>query len=301
MATSTSSDDTQYDAVVIGGGPAGLQAALTLGRVHRRVLILDSGSYRNDPAEHMHNVVTHDGTPPAEFRASARKDLSSYATVTVREEAASAVRVDGDGFRVEVGAGTVLARGVVLATGLRDTLPAKPGLAGLFGTVAAHCPFCHGHEFAGRHVAILGVGAHVTHLTALVAPIASRITVLADGAELDVDLPAGIAVRPEPVTGLSRTRDGALVSFDGGPDEEVGGVFVRTETSQAAPFAGQLGLTVLPSGCVEVDVMGRTSLPGVHAAGDMAHVATLPMPLASVLSAAASGQVAAASLVAYLG
>ena len=79
MATSK----TQYDAIVIGGGPAGLQATLTLGRVHRRVLMLDSGRYRNDPAGHMHNVVTHDGTPPAEFRAVARKELTAYDTVVL--------------------------------------------------------------------------------------------------------------------------------------------------------------------------------------------------------------------------
>jgi thioredoxin reductase len=309
MATSTDTQHTQhaqhaqqpqYDAVVVGGGPAGLQAALTLGRVHRSVLLLDSGEYRNDPAQHMHNVITHDGTPPAEFRAAARKDLAAYATVTVRDDAATTIGPDGDGFRVELGDETILARGIVLATGVRDSLPAKPGLGELFGTVAAHCPFCHGHEFAGRHVAILGSGPHLPHLTALIAPIASRITVLADGAALDIEPPAGVAVRPEPVTGLCRTAAGARVSFDGGPDEEVGGVFVRTELSQTAPFAEQLGLAVLPSGCVEVDVMGRTSLPGVHAAGDMAHVAALPMPMASVLTAAASGQVAAAALVAYL-
>ena len=70
----------QYDAVVIGGGPAGLQATLTLGRVHRKVLMVDSGAYRNDPAAHMHNVVTHDGTPPAEFRAAAHKELAAYDT-----------------------------------------------------------------------------------------------------------------------------------------------------------------------------------------------------------------------------
>ena len=296
----TTSIDPEYDAVVVGGGPAGLQAALTLGRVHRRVLLLDSGSYRNDPADHMHNFLSHDGTPPAELRAAARKDLAAYDTVTVREEPATAVGVDGPGLRVEVGEDVVVTRGVVLATGLRDDLPDKPGLAELFGTVVAHCPFCHGHELAGRRVAILGTGPHVPHLAALLGPIASRITVLADGAEPEAALPAGVDVRPQPVTRLSRTAAGARVSFDGGPDEEVGGVFVKTGLRQAAPFAEQLGLALLPSGCVEVDALGRTSLPGVFAAGDMAHVAALPMPLASVITAAASGLVAASGLSQHL-
>jgi thioredoxin reductase len=288
-----------YDAVVIGGGPAGLQATLTLARVHRRVLMIDSGSYRNDPAGHMHNVVTHDGTPPGEFRAAARKDLAAYDTATVRDETVTSVAMDGDHVVVSLGDELVRARGVVLATGVVDTLPDKPGLSELFGSVVAHCPFCHGHEFAGGHVGILGVGG-AGHLPGLVGPIASRITVYTDGEDLGADLPAGVAVRTDTVTGLCRSAAGATISFADGPSEEVAGLFVSTTFAQRAPFAEQLGLRLNPSGCVEVDVMGRTSLPGVHAAGDMAHVAALPMPMASVLTAAASGQVAAASLAAYL-
>jgi thioredoxin reductase len=296
-----------YDAVVIGGGPAGLQAALTLGRMHRRVLLLDSGEYRNAPAEHMHNFVTRDGTPPAEFRAAARAELAGYATVTVREAEATAVVPDGAGqFRIELGAAgalgheTVPARAVVLATGMRDTLPAIPGLEPLFGTLAAVCPYCHGHELSGKHVAVLGSGPHVARVVFLLERIASRRTVLTDGADLDPGLRAqldgaGVAVRPEPVKELSRSAAGATVSFAEGADEEVGGVFVAAEFAQRAPFAEQLGLRMLESGAVEVDAMGRTSMPGVFAAGDMAHTAALPMPLASVLTAAASGLVAAAA------
>ncbi|MFD6448734.1 NAD(P)/FAD-dependent oxidoreductase [Promicromonospora sp. NPDC060204] len=296
---------TSYDAVVIGGGPAGLQAALTLGRMHRRVLLLDSGEYRNATAEHMHNVVTNDGRPPAEFRALARAELAAYATVTVREDAATAVVPDGDGFRVELGADSAPARAVVLATGLRDTLPAIPGLEPLFGTVAAVCPYCHGHELSGKPVAVLGSGPHVTRVAFLLERIASRLTVLADDGDLDPDTrallaDAGVAVRPEPVKELVRTVDGARVVLAEGPDEEVGGIFVAAEFGQRAPFAQQLGLTLLPSGAVEVDAMARTSLPGVFAAGDMAHTSAMPRPMASVLMAAASGQLAAVSLDAEL-
>ena len=278
MATS---NDFEYDAVVIGGGAAGLQAAQTLGRVHRRTLLLDSGSYRNDPALHLHNFLGHDDTPPAELRAAARKDLAAYATVTVREAAVTAVATDGEGFRVSIGDEEVTTRGLVLATGLRDRLPDKPGLAELFGDVVAHCPFCHGHEFAGQPVAVLGESGH---LAGIMGPVASSV------ASLD----------PDTVASFTRSGDGVRVTRTDGSTEEYGGVFVSTTLTQAAPFAGQLGLAMLPSGCVEVDVMGRTTVPGVHAAGDMAHHPDLGMPMASVLTAAASGQVAAASLVAYL-
>ncbi|MGB0101174.1 MAG: NAD(P)/FAD-dependent oxidoreductase [Nocardioides sp.] len=272
----------EYDVVVIGGGSAGLQAALTLGRVHRRTLLLDPGGYRNDPADHMHNFLGHDGTPPGDLRAAARADLAAYDTVAIRERAATAVSVGGDGFRVSLGVEEVGARGLVLATGLRDELPDKPGLADLFGDVVAHCPFCHGHEFAGKRVGVLGEPGH---LAAIMGPVAASV----EG--LDPDL----------VVGFERTDDGLRALLSDGTAEEYGGLFVATGLGQAAPFASQLGLRTLPSGCVEVDAMQRTSLPGVHAAGDMAHHPELGMPMASVLTAAASGLVAAASLVAHLG
>jgi thioredoxin reductase len=292
-------DGRQYDVVVVGGGPAGLQAALTLGRMHREVLLLDSGRYRNDAAHALHNFASHDGRPPAEFRAGARHDLQAYDTVAVREAVATEITAESAGWRVAVaGAAPVVARKIVLATGLRDTLPDKPGLADLWGDVVAHCPYCHGHEFSGRPVAVLGSGPHVAKLASLVARIASRITVLADGDEVDAETAqalgrAGIAVRTERVVGVRRSGAGATVGFESAPDEEVAGLFVTTALSQSAPFPEQLGLELLTSGCVRVDEFGRTSRPGVYAAGDMAHVASLPMPLASVLTAAASGLLAA--------
>lgn len=294
--------DNAYDAIVVGGGPAGLQATLSLARVHRRVLMLDSGRYRNDAAGHMHNVVTHDGTPPADFRKVAREQVAAYPTATIWEDTVTRVRQDGEEFRVVLDDpdGTVLAaRGLVLATGVRDTLPDVPGVAELWGDLVVHCPFCHGHEFAGRPVAVLGTQA-AGHLPTVLAPVVSGTTVLTHG-EPAPEVRAGVAVRTEPVTGLVRDGDGVRVSFASGPDLDVAGVYVVPAISQAAPFAEQLGLGTLPSGCVEVDVMGRTSLPRVHAAGDMAHVAALPMPMASVISAAASGAMAAGALVHALG
>ncbi len=294
-----------YDVVVVGGGPAGLQAALTLGRMHRRVLLLDSGTYRNDPTDLLHNFLTHDGRPPAELRALARAELATYDTVEVRDTAATSVVPDGDGWSVGTDAGPVGARLVLLATGVRDTLPDKPGLAPLFGTAAAHCPFCHGHEYAGTPVAVLGSHAHVGRVAAMLAPIASEVVVLTDGDELDDANAAqlrslGASVRTEVVAGFCPSSLGAAVSFAAGPGLEVGGVLVATTFAQSAPFAADLGLHLLPSGCVEVDAMGRTSLSGVYAAGDLAHTAATPMPLSSVLAAAAAGQTAATACVADL-
>jgi thioredoxin reductase len=303
MHTLLTESQGRYDVVVIGGGPAGLQAALTLGRMHRTVLLLDSGEYRNASADRLHNFVTHDGMPPAEFRAAAHADLAAYSTVTVHEATAIWVKVEGDeDFRVELADGVrVGARRIVLATGVRDRLPDKPGLRALFGTVAAHCPYCHGHEFSGRHVAVLGSALHTVQVALLVSRIAARLTILADGGVPDPETTdlltrSGIGLDAREVTAFEAAEGGATVVFADGQTLAIGGLFVATTWGQSAPFAEDLGLALLPSGCIEVDPMGRTSLPGVYAAGDLAHTAALPMPLSSVLNAAAAGQVAAASL-----
>ncbi len=259
------------DAIVIGGGPAGLQATLTLGRMHRDVLLLDSGTYRNATVEHMQNFITHDGRDPAELRRLARKDIAAYDTAEIREGTVDSVRRAGDGFEVIVGDEVLATRKIVLATGVRDTLPDIPGVAEAWGREIAHCPYCHGHELAGERVAILGT-ERAEHLSALLGNIASELIVLEEDAVLEVE----------------RTNFGLRITLD---DETigVGGMFIATEVSQSAPFAEQLGVDRYKSGFVEIDAMGRTNVPGVYAAGDLAHISALPGPMPSVATAVAAG------------
>lgn len=271
-----------YDVIVIGGGPAGLQAALTLGRMHRSVLLLDSGRYRNETVEHAHNYATHDGTPPAEIRRLARRDVAAYATVEIREVQADAVARDGEDVVVTIGDDHERAAALVLATGVRDTLPDVPGLAQAWGREAAHCPFCHGHETAGRTVALAVDGPHAERLTAML----SRI-----GADL-VDVAGRLRA-------VERVDGGLDLTLDDGP-LHVDALFVAPTFAQSAPFAAQLGLETSEMGVVVVDAFQATSVPGVFAAGDMAAHRELPMPMASVLTAQAAGLVAGAACVQHL-
>jgi thioredoxin reductase len=293
----------KYDVAVVGAGSAGLQAAQTLGRMRQRTVVLGTDRYRNDPATHMHNFLGHDGTPPAELRVAARADAERYDSVRFVERAVTGIRESGGAFALDLDDGATLrARRVLLATGVTDTLPAVPGLAPLFGDVVAHCPFCHGHEFADTPVGILGAGAHAPALAGMVLPIASRVVVLTDGEQPDADTATalermGAEVHSERVRGVCRGSLGVEVDLDDGPDLELGGLFVKTDWRQAAPFAEQLGLDLSPVGAVVVDAQGRTSRPGVYAAGDMAQGPGLGMPMASVLTAAAAGLVAAAACV----
>lgn len=271
-----------YDVIVIGGGPAGLQAALTLGRMHRDVLLLDSGEYRNGTVEHAHNYATHDGIAPAEFRRLARADLAAYDTVEVREVSAERVEQDGDGFGMLLGGVTERSAAVVLATGVRDALPDVPGLAGAWGKEIAHCPFCHGHEFAGGVVALDVEGPHAERLTAMLGRLGAKL-IPVFGRVQRVDRRDG---------GLDLTLDDGTIHVDG--------MFIGPTFSQSAPFAEQLGLELNDSGCIRVDAFQGTSVPGVFAAGDAAHLPDLPMPMSSILTSQAAGLVAGAACVQHL-
>ncbi|QCX26172.1 NAD(P)/FAD-dependent oxidoreductase [Nocardioides jishulii] len=275
-------NETTSDALVIGGGPAGLQAALTLARVHRHVVLVDDNRPRNAAASRMYNFITHDGTPPSVFREHGRRDLAAYDTVTLLDDSVREVRRTGDGFVAHTESGQELrARRVVLATGVRDELPEIDGLEELWGTLVHHCPFCHGHELAGGRVGLLA-SPSAAHLTGIIGPFASEVVVLED------------------VVGV-KELDGRLeVRLGDGSTTELDGLFVATNLHPAAPHAEQLGLTTLESGAVEVDLLGRTSDPQVFAAGDLAHHRDLPMPSGSVLAAAAAGQVAGSACLSSL-
>lgn len=294
-------EETRYDAAVVGAGSAGLQAALTLGRMRQRVVVFDTGRYRNDPTSEMHNFLGHDGESPAALRTAARTDVARYDTVSLRDQSVVAIAPTAGGFRLEVRDGEpVVARRVILATGVTDDLPDVPGLAELFGAEVAHCPYCHGYEYADTAVGLLGAGPHLPMMARLFDPIASRVVVLTGGADLAEDTATALKqdereVVTAPVAALTRSDDGLRVRFDDGEVIELGGMLVKPEWRQAAPFAEQLGLEMSAVGAVVVDAMGRTSLPGVYAAGDMAVGPGLPQPMFSVLTAASGGLLAAAA------
>lgn len=293
-----------YDAIIVGGGPAGLAAALTLGRSRRRVLLLDAGQGRNAPAAAVHNLLAHDGTPPQELRRIGREQLGRYPTVEIREGGVhDAHALPEEGFRLELDGGDgVEARRLLLATGLADELPAIDGLAALWGRSAFHCPYCHGFETSGRRLAVLGSGPDRVRLALQLTRFSDDLVVCADGQPLDPDLAErlaanGVRVRGEPVRRFEG-RGGQLerIVFEHGEPLERDAVFIATVLRQRSELAARLGCALLPDGCVEVDELARTSVPGVYAAGDMAHRAALPMPFAAVSWASASGTLAGAML-----
>lgn len=282
------------DCVVVGGGPAGLQAALTLARVHRSVALVDAGPGRNASAVHMHNVVSRDGTPPAEFRAVAREQLAGYAAVRLIDDRVASAEVGDDAVAVELGSGERLdARFLLLATGVAD-VPLPLGLARHWGDQVAHCPFCHGHELGAR----VGGEPQREHAARIMAGVADHVTWLTDGAAVDADARAVLAARGVEVderraTGIVE-EGGRLtaIELEGGAVLPCTGVLAGGEFRQGSTLPAALGCALRPDGTIEVDMLGRTSVPRVLAAGDAALSGGH-----SVIAAAAAGQLAAAGIV----
>ncbi len=295
-------DIEPLDCIVVGGGPAGLQAALTLARVHRTVALVDEGPGRNASAAHMQNVVTRDGTPPAEFRAIARAQLAAYETVRFVDGAAADARAGDDGVVVDLADGARLqARHLLLATGVADLPLPLPELAPYWGGQVAHCPFCHGQEL-GERVVVLGGEPQREHPVRMMAGVAKQLTWLTDGVQLEPEVvaglePLGVVVDARRATGVEerggrligiRLQDGEVLPCDG---VLAGGMWVQRSALPAA-----LGCALLPDGAIEVDEVGATSVPRVFAAGDAAHRAAAG-PGHSVIASAAAGQMAALGVV----
>ncbi|MEV0899214.1 NAD(P)/FAD-dependent oxidoreductase [Actinoplanes sp. NPDC049802] len=293
-----------FDVIVVGGGPAGLSAALTLGRAVRTTLLIDSAEYRNAPAEEMHNFLTRDGTPPSELRAIARAELGRYPTVEIRDAAVDNARAveGGEGFELSLADGdTVQARRLVLATGLADDLPPIDNIRELWGRGVYHCPYCHGYETRGTPIAVLDADPVMVGLALHLRRFSDDVVLCANGGgdQLDEQTRArlaanGVPVRFEKVVRLE-SAGGELESvvFDSGAPLPRRSLFAQSRFGQRSKIPAQLGCRLLPDGCVAISDFHETSVPGVYAAGDMAHRESLPMPTPFVIVAAAGGTMAA--------
>ncbi len=291
----------EYDVVVVGGGAAGLNGALMLARSRRSVVVLDAGSPRNAPAEAVHGLFGHDGTPPRELVAGGRAEVRGYGGHVVDAEVVDAAR-DGDQFVVSLEDGReVRARRLLVATGLVDHLPDVPGLAERWGRDVLHCPYCHGWEVRDRAIGVLGTGPMSHHHALLFRQLSGDVVYFAHDwpptAEQAEQLVAlGVAVETEAVTGVEVTDDrlSGLALADGRVvAREALAVATRLE-ARTAHLAG-LGLAVQdhPAGVgthVPTDATGRTDVPGVWLAGNVSDL------MAQVGAAAAQGAMAGAHI-----
>ncbi|PTL75317.1 pyridine nucleotide-disulfide oxidoreductase [Vitiosangium sp. GDMCC 1.1324] len=290
------------DVVIVGGGPAGLNAALVLGRARKEVLLCDGGVRRNIMAEGIHGFLTRDGTPPDEFRRIAREQLRPYG-VEVRDTRVTSVERTASGFRVALEGGReVVSRRVLLAMGLVDEVPDLPGYRELWGKSIFQCPYCHGWEVRDRAFGVLATSAPLLDFALFLTGWSRDVVAFTDGAW---EVPAEQRQRLERAgVRLEHRRVRQLISRTGHEPhgdhleavELEDGTRVAREVLFARPLQRQtelvlrLGVALDEKGFVRVDAHQETSIPGIHAAGDL----TTPLQAATV--AAAAGFQAAAMM-----
>lgn len=292
MPSGSIMDDTLFDVLIAGGGPAGLQAAITLGRARRRVLVADAGPRRNARAVHMNNFVSRDGIAPQDFRREVRAQLAKYPNVSFRDEP---IEVIG-GARGDFRAGSVRARRVLLATGLIDEPPAIEGLAPLWGHSIFQCPYCHGWETPKGHWGYYAPDATSPHVGPFVTMLrgwAAEVTLFANtiGDDLRRALQtAGVRIESAAIARLVgigerleaiELADGRRIACD---------ALLMHPPQGQVELVRALGVELDDEGFVKIDPMTReTSIPGIYAAGDLT-----TRGQAAILAAAAGMQTAAA-------
>lgn len=274
----------EYDIIIIGGGPAGLSAALTAGRGNRSILIFDDNRPRNAPAAHMMNFPAHDGTPPHEFRQLIKNDLKKYPKIEfIEKKVQSVIRVD-KGFLVD----DIFTKKILLAHGITDLLPDIPGIKELWGKSVFHCPYCHGYEYLNREIGIIttNVPPHFFHI---VKGISSDLALFTDGRE-NQQFPE-FKVYANKIETLIYDGDKLKgIKLQNGEVIERRILFVRALPQLTTDIGIKLGCELTELGLYKVDEFGLTSEPGIYAAGDIA------TPMQSVLKACSMGQMAGAAM-----
>jgi thioredoxin reductase len=289
----------EYDVVVIGGGAAGLSAALVLARARRRVAVVDSGRPRNAPAAHMQGFLGSDGLPPSELLAAGRGEVTGYGGHLVPGIVTGIDQVvdpaDGrPGFAVLLEDGTRLeTRRVLVATGLRDGLPDIPGVRERWGLDLLHCPYCHGYEVRDRPLGVLGGTLEAVAHAHLVRQWSDDV-VLFPGDEVltadqrDLLSARSIGIVDGPVARLVVEDDRLTgVELESGVSVPRVAVFVRPRFVPHDSLPTDLGCATHDTGWVVAGATGRTSVPGVWAAGNAVN------PRAQVITAAGEGSAAA--------
>jgi thioredoxin reductase len=263
------------DVVVIGGGPAGLSAALVLGRCRRRVVVCDEGRPRNAAARALHGYLTRDGIPPSELLRLGREELQPYG-IDLRHVTVSEVTCTGEVFDVRLETGEQLAtRTVLLATGVRDHLPTIEGLEECYGISVHHCPYCDGWESRGRALAVIGHGAAGASLALSLKTWSDRVTLCSNGraritttqrARLDAQQIAVVEARIARLDHVDgRVR--ALVPLSGEPIA-CEAVFFSAGQSPQSDLPRRLGCEFTRRGTVKTDHLGHTRVPGLYVVGD---------------------------------
>lgn len=287
-----------HDCAIIGGGPAGLNAALVLGRARRNVVLIDNGKPRNAVTQESHGFITRDGISPGEFRKIAHQEISKYPSVHIQQETITHVEREASTstFLLTTDRGaTIQARKIILATGLKEILPNVDGIKGYYGKSLFSCPYCDGWELRDKPLIVISENQHAFHMAKIVYNWSRDVVICTNGQEVltpeqkEVLGQKNIKVYGQKITALAG-KEGYLekVIFEDGIEVERKGGFIRAGWLHASSLGEALGCKTNDSGGIVADDLGRTTISGVYAAGDSSIIAP-----SQVIIAAASGSRAA--------
>ena len=266
-----------YDVIVIGGGPAGLNAAMILGRSRRKVLLFDSGEPRNRWARNMNGFLSSDGVNPRDFIQKGRAELAKY-EVEIRDIKVKHATYSKGQFIVNDAEGTVYhSKKLLIATGLKDKLPQVEGIENFYGQSVHHCPYCDGWENRDKAIAVYGKGRDGIGQALAMKNWSSNVTLYTDGTQnlrtQDVELLKrnGVAYNTERIVRLEG-EDGQLqfVVTNGGKRHPQDAMFFSTGTEQQSPLGEQLGCEFTSKGVIKTRRLQQSNIPGLYVAGDAA-------------------------------
>lgn len=271
-------DESLYDVTIIGGGPAGLNAALILGRARKKVAVIDDGRPRNAVTREVHGFLTRDGISPGEFRRIAGEEISAYPTVVfVNETVVSIAGADGQ-FQVGTAQGQVFtSKKILFAVGMKDQPLGIPGLAEVYGRSAFVCPYCDGWELRDQPLVIINKGAELMHVAPVISGWSHRLTVCTNGPDELTDAQRGELQRNQvplfdsPIRHIE-SSDGIVsqVVLENGAAVPCRGIFFKPELVTGSDLPAIIGCQISETGTVVVDDVGRTNIPGIYSAGDAA-------------------------------
>ncbi|MCK0472280.1 NAD(P)/FAD-dependent oxidoreductase [Halalkalibacter sp. APA_J-10(15)] len=292
------------DCVIIGGGAAGLNAALVLGRARKDIVLIDEDKPRNAVTQESHGFITRDGIHPSDFKKIGKEDLSKYTNVKILNNRVIDIKNDNQAFLIETTAGEPLrSRKVILATGLKDILPTIEGIEQFYGSSLFSCPFCDGWELKDRALVVIAENDHAFHMIKMIYNWSEDLVICTNGKDILTQEQKeqletkNIQLIENEIVAL-RGSNGQLktVQFKNGREIKREGGFVVTGLKQSSALVEALGCKMNDRGGVEVDPFGRTNIEGVYACGDM----TISNPAQLIIAASAGSKTASGGVVADL-